>query len=179
MTTCNPYAIAKRLLDQLGTELGTARADTPQRMVVLTSPQAAVMEFCSLGFVSFSGISATSGGGGSPGPFHGVAPQHQVSLTMGVYRCFPVDPSLGAPPVPALDSASRDILDDFEAMRRAALAAWADEDEWDLQPVLGIWRPVTPQGGGHGSTMEVSVTTTLALFSDESVPMLPDDPRGA
>ncbi|QMU22075.1 hypothetical protein [Gordonia rubripertincta] len=181
MTVCNPYAIAKRLLDQLATELVEARADVPKRMTVLTSPQAAVMEMCSTGWVAFSGITASNGAGGSPGAIHDVAPEHQVSLTMGVYRCFPVDPKLGPPSSPVLDSASRDILDDFEAMRRAALHAWSEEhtdDEWDLEPILGGWRPVTPQGGGHGSTMDVSVIAPLSLFADESVPMLDGDPRG-
>ncbi|QWY84712.1 hypothetical protein SEA_YUNGMONEY_26 [Gordonia phage YungMoney] len=178
MTVCNPYAIAKRLLDQLATELVEARAPLPKRMTVLTSPQAAVMEMCSTGWVAFSGITPSNGAGGSPGEFRGVAPDHQIAMTMGVYRCFPVDPKLGAPPSALLDSASRDILDDFEAMRRAALRAWADEDDWDLEPVLGGWRPVTPQGGGHGSTMDVSVTASLSLFSDESVAMLDGDPRG-
>lgn len=179
MTTCNPYSIAKQLCDQLAAELQATRAGAPTRMTVLTSPQAAVMEFCGAGWVAFGGISASNGDGGSPGPYRGTPQAYQLALTMGVYRCFPVEPNLGPPPVPALDSASRDILDDFEAMKRAAQNAWADDVVWDdLYPVIGNWRPVTPQGGGHGSTMDVTVMTpTLALFCDEATPPLPGDPR--
>ncbi|QOC56026.1 hypothetical protein SEA_CLOWN_28 [Gordonia phage Clown] len=184
MTTCNPYAIAARLLEQLGAELTLARGPVPERAAVITNPQAHVDDTCSSMWVAFTGITASNGVGGSPGPYRGAPepqPAHQVNLTMGVYRCFPVDPKLGPPTVPALDSASRDILDDFEAMRRAALNAWRDpddEDEWLLEPVLGVWRPVTPRGGGHGSTMDVAVIADLSLFSDEAVPMLDGDPRG-
>lgn len=170
--TCNPYAIAKALLDRLVLELAETRAGVPARASVVPSPQAAVIEQCSSAWVAVGGIAAAearaTGWRGDPIP----EPSHRMTLTMGVYRCYPVDPKLAAPPAPAVDSAARDVLDDFEAMRRAALRAWWDaaEDEWDLEPVLGLWRPVAPSGGRHGSTMEVSVTADLSMMSDEAAP---------
>ena len=166
---CTPYGLAAAALAALQQQLALTRGGTPNRMAVY--PRAApALEFCSMGWVGFRSV--------KPGQLIGrgqcgVA-SWSVELTLGVARCYPVMEQNAAPPVPSVDSAARDILDDFEAMRRAATAL-ADID--GIMPTFGNWVPLVPQGGGHGSTLDVSVTAGLGLFTDAVVPMLPGDPR--
>ena len=161
--------IAGVLLAAMQTELAATRAGVPQRMAVYPHALPAI-EFCSQGWVGFRTI--------RPGQLLGrgacgVA-DWEVALTLGVARCWPVQEGNAAPPVPAVDSAARDVLDDFEAMRRAVEAV----RELDLIPTIGAWTPLNPMGGGHGSTLEVQVTAGLGAYCDEVAPMLPGDPRG-
>lgn len=165
---CSPYGLAAAALAAMQTELALTRAGVPERMAVYPHASPAI-EFCSMGWVGFRSVRPDQllGRGKC-----GVA-SWSVEMTLGVARCFPVMEKLAAPPVPAVDSAARDIVDDFEAMRRAVLHL----TELDVEPVMGAWSPLPVQGGGHGSTLLVSVPASLGAFADQVLPMLPGDPR--
>lgn len=165
---CSPYGIAGVVMAALQDRLIETRAGVPERMAIYPHALPAI-EFCSMGWVGFRSI--------RPGQLLGrgacgVA-DWEVGLTVGVARCWPVEEGNAAPAVPAVDSAARDALDDCEAMHRAVEAV----RELGLIPTVGVWTPLSPMGGGHGGTLEVTVTAGLGVYCDEVAPMLPGDPR--
>ena len=165
---CSPYGLAAATLAAMQTELALTRAGVPERMAVY--PHAApAIEFCTMGWVGFRSVrpDALIGRGQC-----GVA-SWMVELTLGVARCFPTMEKNAAPPAVFVDSAARDVADDFEAMRRAVLHL----TELDVVPTFGAWTPLPVQSGGHGSTLAVSVSAGLGAFADEVLPKLPGDPR--
>ncbi len=168
--TCSPYGIASAFLVGFQQSLALTRAGVPQRMAVYphTAP---AFEFCNMGWVGFGSISPDQPVGRGR---CGVA-TWKLTIVFGVVRCYPVMEKNEAPPEAYVDSAARDVADDFEAMRRAVTSVSA---ELDLEPTFSTWTPINPQGGAHGSRFEVSVSPTLGQFSDEVRPMLPGDPRG-
>lgn len=168
---CTPYQAAAALLAALQGELAATRGGAVERLAVYPHPEPAI-EFCSMAWVGFRQV-GPSDGKGIPAPGRGCAIVWQADLVMGVQRCYPVAPDNGAPPAVAVDSAARDVADDLEAMRRAVADAFADEEFR-----FGWWRPINPQGGAHGSRLDVSVQLTGAGAMTEPLsPMLPGDPR--
>ena len=165
---CSPYGLAATVLAAMQTELARTRAGVPERMAVYPHASPAI-EFCTMGWVGFRSVRPDQliGRGQC-----GVA-TWAVELTLGVARCYPVMEKNAAPPAVFVDSAARDVADDFEAMRRAALTL----AELGVTPMLGAWIPLPVQGGGHGSTLAVSVSAGLGAFADEVLPKLPGDPR--
>lgn len=110
--------------------------------------------------------------------------RHTVVLEMVVDRCYRTPVDNGKPPDGWLDSYARDILDDAEAMRRAARLAWSNAR--NLTREIHAWLPRGPEGGIHGGVLQVSVNVVMecppdiAFASiDDTVERLPDDPRSA
>lgn len=165
---CSPYVLADRLLNALASELTETRAGMPGRLSVYPHPEPAV-EFCEMGWVGVGQIAPAER---KPSGGCGVL-TWTVTFTMGVQRCYPVKDKNAAPSTVEVDSAARDVLDDGEAMRRAVASAF-DDDE----PTVTSWRSVPPQGGSHGSRMEVQVRMSWGLMVEPTSPMLPGDPRG-
>lgn len=168
---CSPYALASTLVAHLQGVLADTRAGVADRVAVYPHPEPAV-EFCpSMAWVAVRQV-APSNGRGTPPPGGCPPVTFLVDLTIGVQRCYPTTPDNGAPLAAAVDSAARDILDDAEAMRRAVRDAFDD-----LDYRVGVWRPVPPQGGSHGSRMEVSVLASPQVWVEPTSPQLPGDPR--
>lgn len=172
---CNPYGAAAILLAQFQIELASTRAGAPALMAVHQG-QNVVAEGCDSAWVAFGPARPHDG---RRGPAH-LTPSSSVvvwvfTLQLGAYRCYPTTATGAMPPLPAIDSAARDIADDAEAMRRAAVAAFAEHREIDV--VAAAWTPIPPQGAVHGSTMEVQVSISMGAMADDVLPKLPGDPR--
>lgn len=167
---CAPYGVAAMLLARLQEQLALTRAGVPDRMAVY--PHAApAIEFCSMAWVGLRSVRPDAQIGRDQ---HCGVASWAVELTAGVARCYPVKQDGSAPSPVEVDSAARDVLDDFEAMRRAVDGLRSA----DVLPVIGRWSPMPVQGGSHGSTLEVIVSAGLGAFSDEVLARLPGDPRG-
>ena len=164
---CSPYVLAASLLANLQANLGDTRAGAASRIAVYPHAEPAV-EFCEMAWVGVGQIvpAQTQPYGGC-----GVL-SWRLTLTMGVHRCYPVMQDGSAPPAAAVDSAARDVLDDGEAMRRAVASALEDHS-----PQIVAWRPVPPQGGSHGSRMDVIVDVGWGSYVEPGSPMMPGDPR--
>ncbi|WP_411815665.1 hypothetical protein ACK8HH_17115 [Gordonia sp. LUNF6] len=165
---CSPYVLAASLLANLQANLADTRAGAADRIAVYPHQEPAV-EFCDS--MAWVGIGAIAPAQTKPVGGCGVL-TWRLTLTMGVHRCYPVTEDGSAPDAAAVDSAARDILDDGEAMRRAVTSAFEDE-----QPQITGWRPVPPQGGSHGSRMDVQVEMAWGAYTEPRAPMLPGDPR--
>ena len=163
---CSPYRLAALLCGALEVRLAETRAGVPSRLAVYPH-EAPAIEFCADGmaWVSIGAIRPVNSGSAC-------ALSWEIDLTAGVARCYPVVDGNAAPPVPAVDSAARDILDDGEAMRRAVVAAFDDEEA----KVTG-WRPMAPLGSAHGSTMSVTVRVGWGTYVEPRSALMPGDPR--
>lgn len=168
---CSPYSLASTLLANLTANLTDTRGGVTDRTAVYPHTEPAI-EWCSMSWVGVGAIRPAPVAGGRTGTHPSV---WAFDLTMGVQRCYPTMQDGSAPPPAAVDSAARDVLDDGEAMRRAIVSAFDDEG---IEYVLGGWRPIPPQGGAHGSRMDVQVPISWGAFVEPRSPMLPGDPRG-
>ena len=164
---CSPYALADNLLANLLVHLDKTRAGAVSRAHVVSHTNYAV-EFCPMAVVAVGSMKPVQVQRGGCGPF-----VWDLALTIGVHRCFPTHEHGAAPSPVEVDSAARDILDDGEAMRRAVGDAF-DDDEYQVVE----WRTLPPQGGSHGSTMQVTVRVSWGSFVEPRSGMLPGDPRG-
>ncbi|WP_298442583.1 hypothetical protein [Gordonia sp. (in: high G+C Gram-positive bacteria)] len=164
---CSPYVLAASLLANLHANLGDARGGVTERCAVYPHTEPAI-EWCSMSWVGVGTIRPAQ-----PARGGGVL-VWTLDLTIGVQRCYPVDPHGDAPSEAAVDSAARDVLDDGEAMRRAVVSAFEDAD---IEYVVTGWRPIPPQGGAHGSRMDVQVPVSWGAYVEPRSPMLPGDPR--
>jgi hypothetical protein len=178
---CNEYGLAAQLLAVLGAEVGVTRGGADDLIQMVHPGGQPPMYGCGLMWTRVVGTAADSGAGALQRPVRdGVVPTWRVELEMGVYRCYPVPEGRDVMPEPVvLDSAARDAFDDAAAMRRAAVAAFLDEDgDPDLSVTPMAWRPVSPMGGVHGGLMTVRVMADLSgQGPDDGWPMLPGDPR--
>jgi hypothetical protein len=171
MVMDNAYVLARRLLDELSSRLDTTRAGQVEKAVV--HPGNMVPQYgCSLAAVRIVNITAAAATTPSPCP-----PGWFITFEMTVDRCYRTPDDNSMPPVPVLDSASRDMVDDADAMRAAALCAFERRQ-------IGTWTPRGPSGGIHGGTMAVTVTSNLHCKCevvwpsvDELIAPLPGDPR--
>lgn len=76
-------------------------------------------------------------------------------LEMVVHRCVHVVDDRGRPPsCEQLTLDTEIVLADAEAMRRAVLCCYADQDRAFL---MNAWNPIAPSGGCAGGTMQVVV----------------------
>ena len=164
---CSPYVLAARLLANLQANLADTRAGAVDRVAVYPHPEPAI-EFCSMAWV---GIGQVVPAQSQPRGGCGVL-TWRITLTMGVHRCYPVHEGNIAPTEGEVDSAARDVLDDGEAMRRSVAAAFADDD-----PQITAWRTVPPQGGSHGSRMDVQVEMQWGSYVEPGSLPMPGDPR--
>lgn len=171
---CNPYGAAAILLAQFQGELADTRAGAPALMAVHQGLNV-VAEGCDSAWVAFGQGRPNDGRGGAARLRPSAVVLWAFTLQMGAYRCYPITPTGAMPSLPAIDSAARDIADDAEAMRRAAVAAFDGHREIDV--VAGPWTPIPPQGAVHGSTMEVQVSISMGAMADDVLPKLPGDPR--
>lgn len=166
MIACTPYEVASQILAHVQAQLTQTRGGEADRVFV--APHAdPVIEFCARG-VAYVGIRSAA----AVQPKGKCAPVWRLDLSVGVFRCFPVMKDNGPPTEAAVDSAARDVCDDMEAMRRGVTAALAGQ-----QFILGTWSTVPPQGGAHGSKLQVQVDFSPALFTEPTSPKLPGDPR--
>lgn len=166
---CSPYEYAASLLGALGQTLAQTRAGVPERMAVYPHAEPAI-EACEMGWVGIGPVAP-----GDRDRLDGCSRTWTLTLTVGVQRCYPVKEKNAAPTPVEVDSAARDVLDDGEAMRRAVLDML---DVLDESGRITGWRTIPPQGGMHGSRMDVQMVMQWGSFSDEAVPPFPGDPRG-
>ena len=171
---CNPYGVARLLLGQFQAELGDTRGGVPAVMAVFQG-QSVVAEGCDSAWVALGPMVPSDGHGKPPVVRRNAVVVWTITLQMGVFRCYPVQDRNAMPPLPSIDPAARDIADDAEAMRRAALGAWDGHPQ--VQALLGRWTPMPPQGGVHGSTMDVQVQLSMGAMADDVFPKLAGDPR--
>ena len=167
---CSPYALAASLLANLQANLADTRGGAAVRVAVYPHQEPAVEFGCDMAWVGLGPIKPVQAARGGCGVL-----LWELALTMGVHRCYPVADDGGAPDAAAVDSAARDLLDDGEAMRRAVLSAFDDDLGGEAQ--IGGWRPVPPQGGSHGSRMDVAVQVSWGVMVEPGSPMHPRDPR--
>ncbi|AVM01886.1 hypothetical protein C6V83_18075 [Gordonia iterans] len=165
MIPCGPYPVAMALLAHLQAHLTETRAGAPDRVAVFPHDMPAG-EFCDQAWVGYRSVTPMTT------PKGGCASMWRAELTLGVTRCYPVMRDNGAPPAAHVDSAARDIADDLEAMQRAVRDALHG-----VTYTLGSWRPLNPQGGQHGSRLDVTVEIQLGAHVEPGAPMLPGDPR--
>lgn len=179
MSGCSAYAIASLLVERAQAELATARAGVPARVGVM--PDRPPFEFCAQLFAVVTGSNPKPSKGGQGATLAACGHEWRIAVTLGVYRCDrSINPQRPQEPpnVVALDSATRDLLDDSEALRRAILNANWDAVELDRSQVtFGPSRIVGRAGGAYGVEYDLLVDTELGRMSDEAVPMLPTDPR--
>lgn len=166
MIACTVYEVAGQLLAHLQAHLTQTRAGEADRVFVSPHPEP-VIEFCVAG-TAYVGIRQVT----PRAPGKKCATTWKLDLTVGVHRCFPTEPDNAGPPEVDLDSAARDLCDDLEAMRRAVDEALAGH-AW----TINSWTSVPPQGGAHGSRMQVSVEVGLGAYTEPRSPKLPGDPR--
>ncbi|MCF8610062.1 hypothetical protein L5G28_07785 [Gordonia sp. HY285] len=166
---CSPYRLAAMLAAALEANLRDTRGGVPDRLAVYPHVDPAI-EFCpdGMAWVGIGSIRPAAGGGRGSA----CAISWDVEMVVGVARCYPTEENNGAPALAAVDSASRDILDDAEAMRRAVRDAFEDEE-----PLVSGWQPVPPRGGVHGSKLTVSVRVGMGDYTEPRSPMMPGDPR--
>lgn len=169
MMECSPYRLAATLLANLQANLVDTRAGVVERIAVYPHPEPAI-EWCSMAWVGVGAITPAQPARGNCGVL-----VWTLDLTVGVQRCYPTMPDGSAPDPVAVDSAARDVLDDGEAMRRAVQSAFGDAL---LEFQVKAWRPIGPQGGAHGSRMEVQVPIGWGAMTEPDSPKLPGDPRG-
>lgn len=110
-------------------------------------------------------------------------PEFSVTYEMTVDRCYPITNRGEMAAIPRLDSATRDLLEDGGAMRRAAMCA-----DWgrDARRTLGTWTPRGPSGAMYGGAMQVTATGVTLVCAcngewsgiDTRYTPLPGDPRG-
>lgn len=162
---CSPYVLAATLAAHLQAHLAATRGGVPDRVAVYPHADPAVEFGCDMAWVGIGRV--------TPVPAGRCTNVWSLDLTAGVSRCYPVVDGNGAPPVPSVDSAARDVLDDGEAMRRAVLDAF-DDDEVKIEG----WSTTAPQGGAHTSRMTLTVTMSWGAFVEPGSPKLDGDPRG-
>lgn len=166
---CSPYVLASSLLANLVANLADTRGGVTERSAVHPHTDPAI-EWCSMSWVGVGQIRPAQSSGDI-----GVPVVWLLDLTMGVQRCYPLTEDGSAPPEASVDSAARDVLDDGEAMRRALVSAFGDAD---IEYRVTGWRPIPPQGGAHGSRMDVQVPVSWGAYVEPRSPKLPGDPRG-
>lgn len=170
MTGCSAYALAHTLLERMVGELATSRSGAPELAAVQVNPRP-LIEFCDEAWVSVVSVRPTS----TQPVTKFCGTEWMVQLNAGVHRaCYPTNEDNSRPDAALVDSAVRDMHDDAEAVRRALIGAFEEDD---LPVVLGTWQPIGPTGGGFGGFWTATVTSDLGLMSDAAVPMLPGDPR--
>ncbi|QDH93181.1 hypothetical protein SEA_VERITY_27 [Gordonia phage Verity] len=175
---CNPYALARLLVERAEHELQTARAGAPDQVVVL--PTKPGIEFCSRLWAAVTTITPKPSGKSRQATVGACAAEWRVAITVGVTRCDPMVDQRHPEDLPdpvVYDSGTRDMLDDLEALRRAILGAnWSIVDVDPTQVTFGPTRMIQA-GAGIAVEWDVLVDTELGRMADEAVPMLPGDPR--
>lgn len=167
---CSEYAIAGQLLAAFVAALELTRGGAPEAAVVHPGTMTPDYGGCGLAWTRVVETRPVPGSTVS-----GCVDQHQVTVEIGMTRCY-TTPDRNVMPAPAvLDSAARDTLDDARAMRMAVSAL---RELTGLRAVADRWQPRGPQGGVHGSTLLVVVWTELGgVGPDEIVPPMLGDPR--
>lgn len=173
---CTPYGAAALLLVALREELALARAGVPALASVQQGGGLPAGEGCDDVWTQVTGMTPHNGSGAPASISQSMSPVVWVAtIQMGVRRCYPTTTQNTRPADARIDSAARDVLDDAEAMRRAAARAFGGNRTVNAR--LGIWSPLVVQGAMHGGTMQVQVDLSMGLFADEVVEPLPGDPR--
>lgn len=173
MTAARVYGFARALLDEFTARLAETRAGAPEFAVV--HPGNLVPQYgCSVAAVRVVNIAAI------PNPRNASAcpTEYYVALELSIDRCYRTPDNNGMPPLPVLDSAARDEIEDAEAARAAAVCAFPNRAQ------IGLWTPRGPAGGIHGGALAVTFRTDLGcgcgtdlVGVDSKYPMITGDPR--
>ena len=141
-----PLAVA--LLDTARSALAGS-LDGPPARVGIVAGEAVALDDCCAGqlWVRIGDITPAAG--------TGVEVAWTVHLEVGVLRCAPTVSPHGTPPSPTDEqAAAAAVADDGARLRRAVRCAFgADQDS-----VIGVWRPIGPQGGCVGGLIRLTVT---------------------